>query len=373
MKLLFSIDHLYLHGGAEKVLTHRVNYLADKFDFDITIVTTEQKNKPTCYELSDKITRIDLAVNYYREKSYFHPKNIAKIPYHFKKLNQAIKTIKPDVIIVLNYAFDFYWIPYIFKKTPKIKEYHSSRFYQMEQRKNDGVFKRIFNSFIDYTVSKYDKIIVLNPTEKEFYTNKNIEVIPNPISLSNQTADVASKQVIAAGRIAPVKGFEKLIEAWEIVASVHPDWKLNIYGQGEEHYIFSLKDLILEKQLNNTVFFQPATDTLLDEMIKHSIFVMSSVTECFPMVLLESLSVGLPIISFDCPTGPRNIIINNEDGILVDNQNSNALAEKIVFLINHPKIRGEMSEIGKQNVNRFSEDVIMNKWFSMLTNITTNN
>ena len=150
MKLLFSIDHLYLHGGAEKVLTHRVNYLADTFDFDITIVTTEQNNKPTCYELSDKIRRIDLAVNYYREKSYFHPKNIAKIPFHFKKLNQAIKTVNPDVIIVLNYAFDFYWIPYIFKKIPKVKEYHSSRFYQMEQRKTDGFFKRIFNSFIDW-------------------------------------------------------------------------------------------------------------------------------------------------------------------------------------------------------------------------------
>ena len=370
MKLLFSIDHLYLHGGAEKVLTHRVNYLADKFDFDITIVTTEQNEKPPCYELSNKIRIIDIKVNYKRDESYFSLKNIAKIPNHFRTLNQVIKKINPDVIIVLNYSFDFYWIPHIFKSIPKVKEYHSSRFYQMELIKNDSFLKRTVNFFSNYTESKYNKIVVLNPTESNYYKNKNIEVIPNPIILNSQFADVSSKQVIAAGRIVPIKGFEKIIEVWEIVAKEYPDWKLNIYGQGEASYIDLLQNSIIRKNLEDSITIQPATHDLIEKMIQHSIYVMSSVSECFPMVLLESLSVGLPIISFDCPTGPKNIITSNEDGFLVDNQNINSLAEKIIFLINHPNIRKEMSKKGKQNVIRFSEELIMNKWFSLLTNIT---
>lgn len=371
MKLLFSIDHLYLHGGAEKVLTHRVNYLAEKLGCEVTIITTEQKGKQTCYTLSDKVKLIDLEINYYREKSYFHPSNLLKIPNHFKKLNKTIKKINPDAVIVLNYAFDYYWLPFIVRKIPKLKEFHSSRYYPNEARKKANLLKKFFLAINDFVESNYDRIVVLNPTESFFYKNKNIEVIPNPITITDKLVDITSKNVMAAGRIAPIKGFEKLIEAWEIVAPQYPDWKLNIYGQGEEQYINSLQELINQKKLEKHIIFQPATDNLIEKMTQHSIFVMSSISECFPMVLLESLSVGLPIISFDCPTGPGNIITANEDGILVENQNSETLAEKIVFLISHQDSRKDMSEKGKHNVKRFSEEVIMKKWFEMLTNITS--
>lgn len=371
MKLIFLIDHLYLHGGAEKVLTNRVNYLAEMKNFDVTIVTTEQNGNPPCYQLSSKIKTIDLGINYHRQKSYFNPLNIYKIPRHFKKLNHVIKKISPSVIVVLNYSFEFYWLPYVFKKIPKIKEYHSSRFYHHEFIKNESLPKKIVNFFTVFIQKKYDKIIVLNPTEKNFYFNNNIEVIPNPIALSCKLTNINAKQVIAAGRIAPIKGFEKLIDAWEIVNKEFPDWNLNIYGQGEVSYISQIQSLINERNLEKSIILQPPTFDLIDKMIQHSIFVMSSVSECFPMVLLEALSVGLPIISFDCPTGPKNIITPNEDGILVENQNSAAMAEKIIFLINQQIIRREMSEQGKKNVNRFSEERIMKKWIDLLVDITS--
>ncbi len=121
MKILFTTDQIYLHGGIEKVMATKANYFADVLDYEVYILTTEQNNNKPCYDLSNKIKLIDIGVNYYRSKSYFSPVNLKKIVTHFSNWNSAIKDINPDAIIVCNIAFDYYWTPFFIKKLKKLK------------------------------------------------------------------------------------------------------------------------------------------------------------------------------------------------------------------------------------------------------------
>ena len=134
MKVMFSSDHTYLHGGIEKVMAGKANYFADILGYEVYILTTQQTNNQPCYALSNKIKLIDLDVRYKRDKSYFHPINLIKIPGHYARLKKVLKEIRPDVFIVCNFAFDFYWLPFIEKRIFKIKEFHSSRYFEHVNR-----------------------------------------------------------------------------------------------------------------------------------------------------------------------------------------------------------------------------------------------
>lgn len=374
MRILFTTDQIYLHGGIEKVMAEKANYFADVLNYEVYILTTEQKGHEPCYFLSDKIKRVDIGVNYIRFISYFHPKNISKIPFHFKQWKKSISDIQPDVIISCNFAFDFYWLPFFFKKIKKIKEYHSSRFFEEIERKKASFLKRINYSINDFIESKYTKLILLNSDEAKYYRSKNIEIIPNPISINESAeATLVSHKAIAAGRIAPVKGFEKAILAWKTVVDQFSDWELHIYGQGEKQYIESLQNLINENNLQKNVIIKNAVSNLDTVLLDYSIYVMTSLTECFPMILLESLASGLPIVSFDCPHGPKNIITNNEDGFVVENQDVIALSGKINLLIRDEDLRINMGKKGKQNSYRFSKENVILKWQSLFISLIYKN
>jgi glycosyltransferase involved in cell wall biosynthesis len=366
MKIVFTTDQIYLHGGIEKVMATKANYFADVLKYEVYILTTEQQNNNPCYELSSKIKFVDIGVNYSRSKSYFSLVNLKKVVSHFRKWYSAIKSIQPDAIIVCNLAFDFYWTPFFHKKVKKIKEFHASRYFTEVNRSKTTGLRKLSFMINDYIESKYSKLVLLNEDEKKYYRSSNLVVIPNPIPISNDLiAPLQSNKAIAAGRIAPVKGFENAIKSWKIVVDKHPDWQLDIFGQGEIQYINELNSLIKENNLENNVFIKEAVTNLQNRLVEYSMYIMTSKTECFPMVLLESLQVGLPIVSFDCPYGPRNIIINNEDGLLVENQNIVELAEKIVYLIENKNIRLIMGRKAKINVQRFYDKEIVNKWINL--------
>ena len=370
MRIVFSTDQIYLHGGIEKVMTQKANYFADILGYEVIVLTTEQGNRKPCYQLSTKIKLVDIGINYQRDQSYFSRVNLAKIPRHFKQTKMVLNKFRPDVVIVLNFAFDFYWLPFISRRIPKWKEFHSSRYFEMLDRKNTkSVFKMMRFRFSDWIESQYTKIIVLNPDEKKYYRNDSIAIIPNPIEIPTSSANLINKKVITAGRIAPVKGFENAILTWKLVNASHPNWELHIYGNGEPNYVNELQQLIADNKLQHTVFIKNAVADLQKQMLDYSLYLMTSHTECFPMVLLEALSTGLPILSFDCPTGPHNIVIHEKDGFLVEDQNNLALADKLIFLIENEKERITMGREAKQNVQRFETTITMKKWLELLIDL----
>ena len=368
MKIVYYTDQIYKHGGIERVLANKVNYFVNEKSFETHIVTSEPKRNKPCYHIDDKVKLHDLDINYNRKLSYLHPYNFSKLFRHYFLLRKKIKKINPDVIIVCNFAFEFYFIPFIKPNILKIKEFHSSRHFENQLRnQNKSFFKKIYYKINDFIESKYDYLALLTEDEKQYYKSNNTVVIPNPLtSYPEKHATLTNNKVISAGRIAPVKGFEKLIQAWELVAIKYPDWILEIYGEGEKGYVMTLQELISSLNLQNKVILCGSTDNMEEKMLNASIYVMSSLTECFPLVLLESLSCGLPVVSFDCPYGPRNIIINNEDGLLVENGNIEKLSTTITQLIKDKALRTNMGKQGRLNIKRFQLDIVMNTWLELL-------
>lgn len=367
MKIVFSTDQIYLHGGIEKVMATKANYFAEELGYDVSIMTCEQRDKKPCYPLSDKIQLIDLGINYHRQKSYFAPDNLFKVPRHFYKLNKILQQLEPDVVIVCNFGFDYYGIPFFYKKAKKIKEFHSSRYFEaIARNQNTAVLKKLNYRFNDWIESIYDHLVVLNKDEVPYYKSSSIVVIPNSIGIPKELALLANKQVVAAGRISPVKGFDKLVEAWKIVHSRAPEWELHIYGEDYLGTQEQLMILIKENDLDQVIYFKGSSSNMSQTFQEYSVYVLSSVTECFPMVLLESLAAGLPIVSFDCPNGPRNIITNQEDGLLAENQNAADLAEKILFLMQRTTLRKRFGANAKKNSYQFATAIVMKRWSNLL-------
>ena len=218
-------------------------------------------------------------------------------------------------------------------------------------------------------LKRLDKFVVL--TEEDFNNwpeLNNVVVIPDPLTFSFSTySPLTEKRMIAVGRYVYQKGFDLLLKAWAIVEKDCPDWMLTIVGQGER---LQYDTLIDELKINkNKCKLLGPTEQIQDEYMKSSLLVMSSRFEGFGMVLIEAMACGLPVVSFDCPCGPKDIIQDHVDGLLVENGNIDKLAETIIWMIQHPEQRKAMAAKAIDNVQRFKIDQIAEQWKSIFDSL----
>jgi glycosyltransferase involved in cell wall biosynthesis len=309
-----------------------------------------------------------LQIKYESGYSYFHPKNLRKVVKHFFRLRQLIKKIKPELIISISYTPDQFFLPFLSRLIPKVKELHSSGMVVgisgNEGRQSlKGMFTSIFK--------KYDALVLLNKDEIPYFSGCNTIIIPNftDFQPSLDSLELKEKTVIAAGRIAPVKQFHELIYIWKMVHSDFPDWKFKLYGDGEQKLILELQNLIFSYGLSSSFLMLPSTDNLQLEMEKASIYAMTSETECFPMVLLEAKAASLPIVSYDCPFGPRNIVKNDIDGYLISQNDRVSFVHKLTQLMNDATLRTTMAVSAKKNIVDFSKEEVMTQWNNLFTQI----
>lgn len=370
MKIVFLIDQVYRHGGIERVLSIKANYLANNSDNSVYIITSEQNKNKACYHFNSNIIFKDLGVNYHRNLSYFHPKNVLKIPRHIHLVKQTLNKIKPDVVVVCSHSVDTYFVPFINKSIPKVKEFHFSKSIETNYRKKGSKSKKkYFLYFADFVEKKYDKLIVLNKDEASYYKSNNIAVIPNPLTFyPTQVSQLNKPIAIAAGRIAPVKRFDSLIDTWELIHKKNSNWQLHIYGEGDKNYVNALQQKINEKQLSNHIILKGKTSNIQDKMLNASVFLMTSDNECFPLVLLEAQACGLPIVSFDCPHGPRNII-SNKNGILIPPKNKTKFANAVLKIIDNETLRKELGQHARENAANYNEKAIMDKWLTIFNQL----
>ena len=190
---------------------------------------------------------------------------------------------------------------------------------------------------------------------------KNICVIPDPLSfIPTKHSELKEKRVIAVGRYVYQKGFDLLLQAWSKIEKQYPDWQLAIFGDGNRTpYEKQLEALEID---NKRCHLNGPTSDIQQEYINSSIFVFSSRFEGFGMVLVEAMACGLPVVSFDCPCGPKDIVKDGEDGILVENGNIDLLAINLSNLLNSKSLRQSMSKAGQKNAQRFCIDHIAEQW-----------
>ena len=178
------------------------------------------------------------------------------------------------------------------------------------------------------------------------------------------------KRIIAVGRLQAQKGFDLLIQSWQLIAARHPDWQLVVYGHGGD--LQKLQQQLEKAGLTSSMTFAGTTDNIYKEYQDSAFYVMSSRYEGWGLVLVEAMSCGLPCVSFDCPYGPSDIIRDGEDGFLVENGNIQQLAEKMELLINNKELRERLGVRARLNAARFTSDNIMPQWTKLFETIVQN-
>ena len=380
MKIVYIYSQLTISGGADRVLTDKANYLAEH-GYDITIITESQMGRPVVFPLSPKVKLIDMGIDF--DKQYGH--NILYRGFLYLKLIRIYKErlkkllfeIKPDIVITLmGRSLDF--ITSIQDGSIKIGEAHTTkkhlRSYHLLEEK--GGFHKYLARFLRKkqiaSATKLDALVLLTKQDAEDWNDvTKTYVIPNAIPhIPEESSHLTNKQAIMVGRYNDAKGYEYITEAWETVHKKHPEWTLNIYGSGEMHD--DVERWIKERNLQDTMIMHKPTNHIMEKYTESSICVLSSRYEGFSLVIMEAMSCGVPCVSFDTPFGPRNIIADGEDGILVDYLNTEALADNICKVIEDDSFRKRLGTNAKKNIQRFSQDAIMQQWQDLFHSLIKN-
>ena len=378
MKIVYIIDSLALKGGAERIITEKMNYLATIYNYDVSVITYYQFHEPNTYPLSCKVKQINLSIPFYQQYRYSYPKRLwLKWGFYRQlqiELQQTVNSINPDILIGVGYTLADV-VCSIKCQAAKIIESHEARMYTQSPllHKNTSLFSTIYailnrKIYLNIVEKRADAVVTLTKGDAlEWKNAKRVEIIPNfsimPISnLSNGE----SKRVIAIGRLEWQKGYDKLIDIWKLVSPTHSDWQLDIYGEGSLEA--DLKKRINEAGLIN-VTIHPFTHNISQEYAKSSIQVLTSRFEGFSLVLLEAMRHGLPCVTFDCPFGPKELIDDNKCGYVIENDNINQFAERLNYLIDNQQVRKRFAKEALMKSRKYNVDNIMNLWKELFNSL----
>ena len=376
MKIVYVIDSLASKGGAERILSDKMNYMAAHYGYEVYVVTCYQDfaTMPNAYYLSDQVTQINLNIPYYSQYKYGYPKRLWVKHQLYQRLlhglTETIQRIDPDVLIGLGY-FNADLVSGIPCRAKKIVESHEARIFTMSDRGlsrslPSRLFMRYYKKRYFRCVERQADVVVTLTTgdAKEWQRARRVEVIPNfTVMAVSRLSDVMAKRVIAVGRLEWQKGFDRLIDAWQTVEQRHPDWSLTIFGSGTLEG--DLQRLIMDRSLK-TVSIHPFTPTIADEYGQSAVFALSSRFEGFGLVLLEAMQAGLPCVTFDCPFGPSDVVKDGKNGFVVPDGDVERFAECLLRLIEDQKLRQQFSAASVERARVFDVDTVMQQWKDLL-------
>ena len=310
-----------------------------------------------------------------------------------KRLSRVVEMLDPDVCVSLC-GPEVRILPAVAGGRPCVAEYHFShdKFY----RKYGGIFLYPYawlrTHMLERAVSEYDCMVTLTEHDLPIWKRhcRRVERIFNPVTTPpGQVSRLAEKRMIAVGRLEDQKNFKDLVSAWSIVAERCPDWRLEIFGEGKlEH---ALRSQIARLGLTGSVILRGVVKDIASEYSNSSALLMTSLHEGFPLALVEASSFGLPLISYDCPTGPSEIIIdagdggdagnvpaatldqaagNTPNGYLVPVGDVRTLADRICRIASDDNLRLRLGAASKASSHRFTPETIISAWehlfFSLL-------
>lgn len=341
MKILFIINSLKNRSGSERVACILANEIIEKMNYNVTIINRDTTHSEVAYPIDHRVSVekiIGSQLNFY------------------KGLVNFVNQYRPDVVVVHNMGKLSLLCAFI----PNIKKLVVLEHVSFISR------PRIVQLFSKLLYKKVDQVVTLTTSDKVQFDkfHSNVTVIPNfsPYAVMNVEDLVQKKnqkKIVAIGRLTDQKNYIHLLKAWEKIFHQMPDWYLYIYGDGEHE---ALLNKYIQSNLIQNVFLKGATSDIKNVYESSQFFVMSSKYEGLPMVLIEAQSFGLPIISYNCPYGPADIVKNHVNGFLVEDQNIQELSDAILTLAMSSEMLDVFSKNSLLNARNFQSDRVIKLW-----------
>ena len=430
MKIMYCIRGLHNSGGMERVLSVKANLLASR-GHEVSIVVLRLKGRKPFFPIDPSVNIVDLSAPYLSLPGHPSSANatsdsprttvssavgstaspatgsartegIASVPATGaserlkgsvrKRLSRVVEMLDPDVCVSLC-GPEVRILPAVAGGRPCVAEYHFShdKFY----RKYGGIFMYPYawlrTHMLERAVSEYDCMVTLTEHDLPIWKRhcRWVERIFNPVTTPpGQVSRLAEKRMIAVGRLEDQKNFKDLVSAWSIVAERCPDWRLEIFGEGKlEH---ALRSQIARLGLTGSVILRGVVKDIASEYSNSSALLMTSLHEGFPLALVEASSFGLPLISYDCPTGPSEIIVdagdggdagnvpaatldqaagNTPNGYLVPVGDVRTLADRICRIASDDNLRLRLGAASKASSHRFTPETIISAWEHLFSSL----
>lgn len=365
MRLTLIISSLTA-GGAERVMSLMANYWAAK-EWEITILTFDDGAEPPFYPLDPRVRHICLAVNSTSSNWLLGIWNNFN---RIQALFGAIASLKPEVVIS-------------FMDTTNVLTILATRALNLRVVVSERVDPTLYSigktwdSLRRWTYPSASSIVVQTQRAEDYFASElrlPSYVIPNPVVLPPKSEDIpqaekTKRSLVAMGRLTPQKGFDLLLKAFAKLKDKHPDWILTIFGEGElRPELEALRDKL---KLQARVYFPGNVKNVYESLKQADIFVLPSRFEGFPNALCEAMACGLPVIATDCPSGPREIVEDDIDGILVPNEDVKALIAAMDRLMNDEQERLRLSSRATEVLERFNLEKVMLLWEQLLEEVVT--
>lgn len=374
MKVVYCLNSLSTFGGIETVTITKANWLANNPDNQIWIVACCDDSLKTCIPLSDKVGFLGIK----NRITWRFPWNIIQLIFKRaelkRELGQILFQINPDILISTG-EVEKWVLPYIKGNWSLIREVHFVKDFRKRDISSpkDRLLTPLAN-ILDYSfnIKSFHHIVVLTQDDKikNWRNHYNISVIPNPIRfnlLSRSTQE--NKRILSIGRLVYAKNFSSLLRVFSLVVKQYPEWRLDIYGMGPDYE--QLQSEIVSYGLLSSVRLMGINPRIEEALPKYSIFACSSRFEGQSMAILEAMACGLPIVSYDCPYGPRSVIRDSIDGFLVPPGEETTMADRICQLAGDISLRKRMGTSALERSKDYRIERIGKMWeelFQQLNN-----